>query len=438
MIFNIQRYSTHDGSGVRTNIFFKGCPLRCVWCSNPESQSFKPEILFDEKICKKFGDCTQIYGKADSIISANTSRGKKGGKRSHDKEKSAPDEKRKGTSRDEKIEPGHGGGKKIEIREREESGYRVKNAAGARAREDKDYEAKKAANLRESEENSYDETKAAGIRQDEGSSYGVEKADGKSEKKGFGDVKAAGHSIGEGMGRRNSNPVRRRNGKLIIERGLIDDPEAWRDICPSKALIVTGRSYNVNELINEIEKDTPFYERSGGGVTLTGGEPFSHSDYLSHLLPELKKRGHHVSVETSLHVRWEKISVHLKFIDEVLADLKHTDPVKFRDFTGGNPGLVRENFLRLDRSGAKYVVRIPVIPSFNYNWDELTGMIDFALSLENCWSIHLIPFHNLGKEKYKMLGRSYSFENIGPLNDSDLIPLKEYIKAKGITTSIGG
>ena len=119
---------------------------------------------------------------------------------------------------------------------------------------------------------------------------------------------------------------------------------------------------SVDEIISEIGKDIPFYEMSGGGVTLSGGEPFSQDPDLKELLYEIKAKGIHVSVETSLHVPWETLEEYIDLVDVFLADLKHLDNEKFAKFTGGNAGLVTANFIKLDKSGKHIVVRIPVIP----------------------------------------------------------------------------
>lgn len=223
---------------------------------------------------------------------------------------------------------------------------------------------------------------------------------------------------------------------LKIEREKISDFESLRNICPSKALIVAGEIKSVSQIICEIEKDIPFYEMSGGGVTLSGGEAFSQDPDLKELVIELKRRDIHVSVETSLHVPWETIENYLGLIDVFLADLKHTNLEKFARYTGGNAALVMNNFRKLDRTGKSFIVRVPVIPQFNYSEPELCTIIDFAAGLENAHEINFIPFHSLAREKYAMLGKGYIFENHRNVEKAELDPYVEYAEKKGMTAKI--
>ena len=179
-IFNIQRFSTHDGEGIRTNVFFKGCPLNCPWCSNPESRSAKPNLLYDQRLCRDFQEC-------------------------------------------------------------------VKASNG---------------------ELHYD------------------------------------------------------HGQLIIDHQAITDVEKLRNSCPAKALSVAGEAKTIEQILEAIEKDLPFYTHSNGGVTLTGGEPFAQNGYLLDLVKELKTLGIDIAVETSLHMPWNRIEPYVDLIDCWLTDLK--------------------------------------------------------------------------------------------------------------------
>jgi pyruvate formate lyase activating enzyme len=293
-VFNIQRYSIHDGNGIRTNIFFKGCPLQCAWCNNPESIDPFPSVMFDERTCHAFGDC---------------------------------------------IKAGNG-------------------------------------------------------------------------------------------------HITLKDKRLLIDRQNITDFSALRNVCPSKALIVTGQEMSVNRIVSEIEKDIPFYQMSGGGVTITGGEPFSQDPDLRELIIEVKARGIHVSVETSLHVPWETIEKYLDLIDVFLTDLKHVDEVKFAKFTGGSAALVLSNFRNLDEKGKTYIVRVPVIPQFNFSEPELFAIIDFTAGLKNAHEINFIPFHSLAMEKYLMLGKEYIFEDHRNIEKNELTSYVEYAEKKGLSAKI--
>ncbi len=296
MIFNIQRYSIHDGEGIRTIVFFKGCPLRCKWCSNPESQTYGPSLMYDQRICKNFGDCIQMGKPAISF----------------------------------------------------------------------------------------------------------------------------------------------ENGGLSIDRANIKNKEDLRDICRSKAMTVIGEDLSALELLKEIEKDKPFYQESGGGVTLSGGEPLSQNGSVTYFLDELNKNKIHTSVETTLHVTWNQIERCLGKIDCFLVDLKHTEGSKFREYTEGDLELVITNLKKLDELKQNIIIRIPVIPGFNHTSKEMKGIINLAASLQSVQEIHFIPYHTLGTEKYKMLGMDNPYRSHKAVSDTELIPYMEFAKLKGFNAKIGG
>ena len=296
VIFDIQRFSLHDGEGIRTLVFLKGCPLQCLWCSNPESQEFRQELMYDPQRCEDFGDC----------ISA------------------APD------------------------------------------------------------------------------------------------------------------AVSRRNGQgLAIKREKISSPEKFAGVCVSGALSVCGQSLSTEDLLKEICKDQSFFGDSGG-VTLSGGEPLSRHGEILPLLRELKLRGISVNVETSLHVRWAHVQACMGWIDQFLVDLKHTDPLKFTSFTGGDAGLVLDNLARLTEAGARVIVRIPVIPGFNHSLPEMKALLNHAASLEGVKEVHFLPYHALGEKKYRMLGRAYPFSQHRTVNAEELEPYMAYAASKGLKAKSGG
>jgi pyruvate formate lyase activating enzyme len=226
------------------------------------------------------------------------------------------------------------------------------------------------------------------------------------------------------------------NDKLTIRRELMSNPAAYSNICPSKAMIVSGEELTVSQILLEIEKDLPFYNMSGGGVTLTGGEPLAQGPELKELITQLKNKGIHVSAETSLHLPWEIIEGFSGLINLFLADLKHIDNDKFASYTGGNASLVMDNFKKLDESGCEFIVRVPVIPGFNFSTSELFAIIDFAAGLIHSREINFIPFHTLAREKYLMLGKEYTFGNQRNIEKSELKPFTEYAEKKGLVAKI--
>ncbi len=296
MIFDIQRFSLHDGEGIRTLVFLKGCPLHCLWCSNPESQEFRQELMYDPALCKDFGDCISAAQEA----------------------------------------------------------------------------------------------------------------------------------------------VSRQNGQGIsINRETLKSPEKLKGVCVSGALTVCGESLSNEALLEEICKDQSFYGDSGG-VTLSGGEPLSRCGEILPLLRELKLRDIPVNMETSLHVTWVQVQACIGWIDQFLVDLKHTDPIKFNSFTGGDAGLVLDNLARLTEAGARVIVRIPVIPGFNHSLQEMTALLDHAASLEGVKEVHFLPYHALGEKKYRMLGRTYPFSHHRRVDVEELEPYMAYAASKGLKSKTGG
>jgi pyruvate formate lyase activating enzyme len=125
-------------------------------------------------------------------------------------------------------------------------------------------------------------------------------------------------------------------------------------------------------------------------------------------------------------------------VNTFLVDLKHTDPVKFRQYIKGNVALVMENLKKLAYFGAHVVVRIPVIPGFNHSEDEIQTMVDFVSTIKGIKEIHFLPYHTFGVEKYRMLGMEYLFDSTLQLKDEDLLPYIQYAQKQGFTTKIGG
>jgi len=186
-----------------------------------------------------------------------------------------------------------------------------------------------------------------------------------------------------------------------------------------------------------VEKDFPFY-KNDGGVTLSGGEPLSQGDNLVGLLKELKKRKINVSMETSLHVAWEKVERCIGLVHTFLVDLKHTDKGLFRNFIRGDAELVLGNLGKFEGTGAHVIVRIPVIPGFNHTKSEMNKIVDFVVTLKSIREIHFLPYHSYGAEKYHMLGMDYLFSTAEPVRESEIEPYVRYAQSLGLETKIGG
>ncbi|MGR5145984.1 glycyl-radical enzyme activating protein [Photobacterium alginatilyticum] len=280
MYFNIQRFSTHDGDGIRSILFLKGCSLACPWCQNPESRSEKHSVLFDERSC--MADCNLCVG----------------------------------------------------------------------------------------------------------ASQGIER-DGDT---------------------------------LVINRKQIRDDEliALKRVCPTEALTVCGKEAESDYLFDTLMKDKPFYDQSGGGVTFSGGEPLMQPDLVTDLAMRLHDADVPTAIESCMHVPWKNIEKAAPHIDCWLADLKHTDEEKFLSWAKGSLKRIKDNFRKLAPIAKRIVIRVPVVPGFNDTDQELQQIIDFAASLESCKELHLLPYHTLGINKYRLLDMPYECSD-QPLNNPELL-----------------
>ncbi|VVT48321.1 Pyruvate formate-lyase activating enzyme (EC [Kosakonia radicincitans] len=299
MIFNIQRYSTHDGPGIRTVVFLKGCSLSCRWCQNPESRSRTRDLLFDERLC--LAGCDLCQQAAPQVIE------------------------------------------------------------------------------------------------------------------------------------------RALNG-LLIHREKLNDTQlnALTDCCPTQALSVCGETQSVDEIMAAVLRDKPFYLRSGGGITLSGGEPFMNPQLAQALLQSSHQQGIHTAVETCLHVPWRYIEPSLPYVDLFLADLKHVDEALFRQWTGGSARRVLDNLKRLAQAGKKMTIRVPLIPGFNADEASIKAITTFAADELNVSDIHFLPYHTLGMNKYHLLGEPYTAPE-KPLDAPELLAFAEdFASQKGLTATLRG
>ncbi|SCC60902.1 glycyl-radical enzyme activating protein [Kosakonia oryziphila] len=299
MIFNIQRYSTHDGPGIRTVVFLKGCSLSCRWCQNPESRSRTRDLLFDERLC--LAGCDLCQQAAPQVIE------------------------------------------------------------------------------------------------------------------------------------------RALNG-LLIHREKLNDAQlnALTDCCPTQALSVCGETQSVDEIMATVLRDKPFYLRSGGGITLSGGEPFMNPKLAQALLQSSHQQGIHTAVETCLHVPWRYIAPSLPYVDLFLADLKHVDDAVFHQWTGGSARRVLDNLKRLAQAGKKITIRVPLIPGFNADEASIKAITTFAANELNVSDIHFLPYHTLGMNKYHLLGEPYTAPEKA-LDAPQLLAFAEnFARQKGLTATLRG
>lgn len=295
-LFNIQKFSVHDGPGIRTTFFFKGCPLRCAWCHNPESLAVKPELLRHKEKCSLCGECA-----------------------THCKDGS----------------------------------------------------------------------------------------------------------------------ITMKDGDIHIDNKLFDGNEDILDECLKNALSIAGRSYTLDQVMKEALKDEVFYQESGGGVTLSGGECMMQIDFVEAFLKRLKERKIHTTIDTCGHVPTEYFERILPYTDLFLYDLKHTDIEGHKEFTGVDNQLIIDNLKYLSHQGAKVFLRLPIIVGVNATNQHIEQVIDLLgdISVDQ---INLLPYHSIGEGKYDRLNLAYDKVAFSAPSDEQLNKFKSIFTSKKFNVIIGG
>ena len=192
------------------------------------------------------------------------------------------------------------------------------------------------------------------------------------------------------------------------------------------------------EVLAEVMKDADVYKSSGGGVTISGGEPFSQADFLRELLTGFKAAGIHTAVETSAAGRQEDIERCLPLVSMLLCDVKHTDAALLEEWTGAKWGSIRKNIAAIVSGHPHVLLRIPVIPGFNTDEKSFRGFAAFFREM-GITRVELLPYHFLGEGKYEMLGRPYPGAAIdGAQAHAGSLRLAAYLESQGIRAEISG
>lgn len=203
---------------------------------------------------------------------------------------------------------------------------------------------------------------------------------------------------------------------------------------------VIGRDVTVEEVLEIVEKDRDYYRRSGGGLTLSGGESLCQPAFAKALLATAWGRGIHTAMESMGCASYEVIEEILPYLDTYLMDIKHTNPLKHKEFTGRSNELMLENARKIAASGqTELVIRVPVIPTFNETPEEIAGIARFADKLPGVKRIHLLPYHRLGQDKYDGLSREYLMKDILPPESEQMQMLKKMVEnISDLECHIGG
>ena len=297
-IANIERYAINDGNGVRTTVFFKGCYLRCKWCSNPETQIFTPEMSFFSDKCIGCQNCVRLC------------------------------------------------------------------------------------------------------------KY---------------------HALDKG---------------LIADRNICatcyerDEPFVCTKQCYPKCRIITGKSYTVGTIYDQVKKDYAFYKSSGGGVTLSGGEPMAQPNLAYALLKTLTNKWIDTAIETCGFAEKEDYEYTIPYINTVFIDIKNMDSRQHKIWTGQGNEKILSNILRISELtkeyGQKLFIRVPIIPGFNDSNKNIEETVDFVTKLDNVTGMELLPYHKLGRGKYYSLGRKYFMEDTVSPSDARMQELNEIIAKHNI------
>jgi pyruvate formate lyase activating enzyme len=272
-IFKIKRFSIHDGPGIRTSVFLKGCPLNCIWCHSPEGISSNIAIWHDKSLCIGCGEC----------------------------------------------------------------------------------------------------------------------------------VKACPNTALQLL--KNPGPV------ISIDRALCTLSGNCVNVCPTGAIQFTGYKISVADIISEIEKDILYYRKSGGGITLTGGEPLYQPEFSTEILKACKENNIHTAVESCLFCDKGTIDRMSDFVDLFIVDMKIFNGAKHIQFTGKSNDIIKDNFEYISKSNKSIIVRIPLIPDITDTEENKNAIVKFVHGIDKKIPIEYISYNPLAENNYKKLGIPFLLKN---------------------------
>jgi len=227
---------------------------------------------------------------------------------------------------------------------------------------------------------------------------------------------------------------------FITDMDRCTDCRKCIEACPADSRIAYGYDATVDEMLKELGKDSVFYYHSGGGVTISGGEPLLQKDFLADLLEGCVVQGINTAIETSGHVPWNNIEKVLPWVDTLFYDLKHLDDRVHKQITGVGNGLILENLTKIDETprSLPVIVRMPVIPSVNDEDANIKALGLFCRGLKKLKEIQLLPYHRLGIETYRRLSILYGLEGVTSPADGEMNRKVELLKKMGLRVRIGG
>jgi len=227
-------------------------------------------------------------------------------------------------------------------------------------------------------------------------------------------------------------------GRRVFHRDRCTACGACAAACYSGALVLVGRRMAADEVMAEVLEDRVFYETSGGGVTVSGGEPLSQREFARGILDRAKQEHLHTAVDTNLASPWQDVAALLPVADLFLVDVKMMDSARHTRWTGAPNALVLENARRLSREGVRMVVRTPVVPGVNDTVEQIGAVADFIRAFPNLEYYELLPYHPLGTGKYRSLGMDYAMEGLTPPKPDTMQALAEAAGERGIAVRVAG
>ena len=297
IVFDIRKYSIHDGPGIRTAVFFKGCPLSCWWCHNPESQASTVEMIFRENRCIRCEAC--LTACVQGAIAWN-----------------------------------------------------------------------------------------------------------------------------------GNGPV--------TDPAKCDRCGACAAACYAEAREQVGREMTVEQVMAEVERDVAFYDESGGGVTMSGGEPLLQRDFLFALLRACREKEIHTALDTSGFAAWDTIERIRGYVDLFLYDLKLMDDARHHRFTGVSNAPILKNLLALSQRGHAILLRVPVIPGINDDDETARQIGAFAAALPHLNGVDLLPYHRIGVDKYTRLNLAYKLSETRAPSDERVAEIAHILNSFGLLVRVGG
>ena len=234
------------------------------------------------------------------------------------------------------------------------------------------------------------------------------------------------------------NAIKAVDGKVVTDLDKCKNNGDCTLVCFAEAREMAGQSMSVDQVVKELLKDKIFYDESGGGVTFSGGEPLVQKTYLLELLKEMKKLGIHTTIDTCGYASSETIKEVAGLTDLFLFDLKHMNSEKHEKYTGVPNDLILENLNILHSMGKEIIIRIPIIPGFNDSDEELNELRNYIATLKNVKEVNLLPYHNIGQEKYNRIGKLYKMKDVKEPSQEDMEYALKQMDGCGVKVKIGG